>query len=104
MTNGGTTADGDNAIGLGVACRLQASLGNDLWDVNDGLRMQTCRTRAQDIGHSLAQPLTAAGSSHHESAADLQPLGFFCDAQQPAGGKDDALWRDVVGEGGFRLH
>ena len=67
--------------------------------MDDGLRVQARRPRAEKLDDLLAKPRAAAGRRDDKRAGKIQPRRLVADARQRTGGKDDALRRNVVREG-----
>jgi len=68
--------------------------------MHDRLRMESGRTRAEEFNDILAEPRPAARRRHHQRPSESESFRLLADARQRAGGEDDALRRNVVGEGG----
>ena len=68
--------------------------------MDDRLRMQAGRARAEKIDNLFAKPRAAPGRRHDEGAGQPEPLRLLPDPRQRAGREDNTLRRDVVGEGG----
>ena len=63
------------------------------------LRMQTGRARTEKVADFMAKPRAAARRRDNQRAVDFQPRRLIGNARQRAGGKNDALRRNVVSEG-----
>src|SRR5580692_3424849 len=63
------------------------------------LRMQSDGPDAEKVADLLSQPRAAARRRDNQRAFDFQPRRLVGNARQRTGSKDDALRRDVVGEG-----
>ena len=101
--DGGAAAHRDQTVGIVLARRFQPCFGDRLRHVHHRLRVQTDGAGAEKVADLLAKPRAAARRRDDQRAFDLQPRRLVGDARQRTGSKDDALRRNVVGEGN-RLH